>query len=144
MSQATGGAINMFLVAIFLAVVSGYLAFSVSYNKAFRYKNQIIDSIEQCEGITNSKTDSNTVCVIEKVRAYAKTIGYNNEEINKDGYTCFAPKYKCYNSKEEIVNKVLDNLKYDVEQAKYDLEHAQDALEIAQEELEVFKQKYEI
>ena len=89
MSQATGGAINMFLVAIFLAVVSGYLAFSVSYNKAFRYKNQIIDSIEQCEGITNSKTDSNTVCVIEKVRAYAKTIGYNNEEINKDGYTCY-------------------------------------------------------
>lgn len=50
MRDAFGGIVNITTIVVFLVVVSGYLAFNVSYTKAFRIKNKIITAIEQYEG----------------------------------------------------------------------------------------------
>ena len=49
MRDAIGGVVNVAFIAVFLVIVSGYLAFSVSYNKAFKVKNKIISILEQYE-----------------------------------------------------------------------------------------------
>lgn len=69
MRDAMGGIFNITFVAVFMLVVSGYLAFSVSYNKAFKVKNKIISILEQNEGY-NSEAKS-------QILDYMKTIGYN-------------------------------------------------------------------
>lgn len=50
MQEAFGGILNIFLIAIFLAIVEAVLAFAVSYTKAFRMKNYVISVVEQYEG----------------------------------------------------------------------------------------------
>ena len=47
MQEAFGGILNIFLILIFLVIVEGILAFTVSYTKAFRMKNYVIATIEQ-------------------------------------------------------------------------------------------------
>lgn len=69
MSNAYGGIVNITFIVVFIVIVSGYLAFSVSYNKAFRVKNKIISTIEECEGLTPKAE--------EKIKEYMKEIGYN-------------------------------------------------------------------
>ena len=54
MRDAFGGAVNVLFIAIFIAIVNGYLAFTANYNKAFRIKNRIISLIEQNEGYDSS------------------------------------------------------------------------------------------
>lgn len=69
MRDSIGGVYNLTFIAVFMLVVSGYLAFSVSYNKAFKVKNKIISALEQYEGYNkNSK---------EIIDQYMKDIGYN-------------------------------------------------------------------
>lgn len=70
MKDAVGGIVNIWFIALFIVIVSGYLAFSVQYNKAFRMKNEIIEAIEQCEG----KIDD---CADELITQYKIAIGYN-------------------------------------------------------------------
>ena len=41
MKDALGGIINIWFIAVFIVIISGYLAFSIQYNKAFRMKNEI-------------------------------------------------------------------------------------------------------
>ena len=50
MRDAVGGVFSVQTILIFIVLVSGYLAFSINYTRAFRVKNKIIDSIEQYEG----------------------------------------------------------------------------------------------
>ena len=52
MSDAIGGTVNVMLVAIFMVIVSGYMAFNVSYVKAFKVKNEATSIIEKYEGMT--------------------------------------------------------------------------------------------
>lgn len=53
MRDAIGGVFSLQIIVIFMLVVNGYLAFTVNYTKAFRVKNQIIQIIEQHEGLTD-------------------------------------------------------------------------------------------
>lgn len=50
MKAATGNATLMNIIIIFLVVVLGMLVASITYTKAFRVKNRIIDIIEQYDG----------------------------------------------------------------------------------------------
>lgn len=58
MKAATGNATLMNIIIIFLVVVLGMLVASITYTKAFRVKNRIIDIIEQYDGdFVNHKDD---------------------------------------------------------------------------------------
>ena len=57
MRDAFGGIVNISMIVVFLVIVSGYLAFNVSYTKAFRVKNKIITTIEQYEGLCDEDSD---------------------------------------------------------------------------------------
>ena len=89
MREAIGGTWLMGLVVTFIAIFSGFLAYSISYTKAFRVKNEIINIIEKNEGYTDSaylspeqyqidesvlKDDKSTEA---KAFKFIKSIGYN-------------------------------------------------------------------
>lgn len=93
MRDAYGGIVNITFIVAFMVIVSGYLAFSVNYNKAFRVKNKIISAIEECEGITESNDD----CAHKEIEGYMNQVGYSvpgNFSIN--GWTCPQNKGYCY------------------------------------------------
>ena len=45
MKVAFGGILNLALVVVFLMIVSGVLGLTVSYTKAFNFKNYVISTI---------------------------------------------------------------------------------------------------
>lgn len=69
MRDAIGGIYNLTFIAVFMLVISGYLAFSVSYNKAFKVKNKVISVLEQYEHYNNDSKKA----IID----YMNQIGYN-------------------------------------------------------------------
>ena len=69
MRDAIGGVVNISFIAIFMLVVSGYLAFSVSYNKAFKVKNKVISVLEQYEHYNDTSKAA--------IKDYMNKIGYN-------------------------------------------------------------------
>ena len=74
MKDALGGIVNIWFIAVFIVIISGYLAFSIQYNKAFRMKNEIIEAIEQCDGYENG---TSRLCAQEIITSYMKQIGYS-------------------------------------------------------------------
>ncbi len=52
MKDAFGGAFMINIMLIFLGIYISFIAVAVSYAKAFRVKNQIINYIQQYEGLT--------------------------------------------------------------------------------------------
>lgn len=75
MRDAFGGLINIAIIIIFLVIVSGYMAYNVSYAKAFRVKNKVISTIEEFEGRCDF-SKSNDKCV-KIIKTYMAQIGYN-------------------------------------------------------------------
>ena len=73
MRDAVGGVFNITFIAIFLVIVSGYLAFSVSYNKAFKVKNKVISVLEQYQHVNDTSKG--------KIIDYMNSIGYNASDI---------------------------------------------------------------
>lgn len=75
MRDAFGGLVNIAIIIVFLVIVSGYMAYNVSYAKAFRVKNKIISTIEEFDGKCDfSKKGDTCVKVID---TYMAQIGYN-------------------------------------------------------------------
>ncbi len=70
MRDALGGIVNIQMILIFIAVVSGYLAFSVNYTKAFRVKDYIINKLEEYETHTHNNAN-------QEMSAYADKVGYS-------------------------------------------------------------------
>ena len=90
MRDSIGGIFNITFIAVFMLVVSGYLAFSVSYNKAYKVKNKIISTLEQYEGYNNKSK-----AVIDK---YMNDLGYNAGEVSsklKSNYDCCSNRGYC-------------------------------------------------
>lgn len=58
MKDAMGGTWLTGLVILFLALFACFLAYSISYTKAFRTKNEIINIIEKNEGFTMSNNSA--------------------------------------------------------------------------------------
>lgn len=84
MRDALGGVVNIQFILVFIVIVSGYLAFSVNYTKAFRVKNKIITTIEQYGGVDSEEAKAS-------IKSYMDQIGYGG--INQQ----FADKVICTN-----------------------------------------------
>ncbi|MBQ3435986.1 MAG: hypothetical protein IJH13_03100 [Bacilli bacterium] len=82
MRDAIGGIVNIQIILVFIVLVSGYLAFSVNYTKAFRAKNKIINAIEQYEGMT----DNASLAEDGDTATYLKQIGYSGRSNCPTGY----------------------------------------------------------
>ena len=83
MRDAFGGAVNVLFIAIFIAIVNGYLSFTANYNKAFRIKNRIISLIEQNEGYDSSDED-----LKKRITGEMSKIGYSASGLEIDNYDC--------------------------------------------------------
>lgn len=57
MKAATGNAMLMNIIIVFLVVVLGVLVTSITYTKAFRVKNRIVEVIENYDGDFNNYED---------------------------------------------------------------------------------------
>ena len=57
MRESIGGAWLFGIVIVFIFFFSGFLAYSISYTKAFNVKNNIISFIEEYEGYTVGEGD---------------------------------------------------------------------------------------
>lgn len=56
MREASGGTLLLQIVLIFLTVYIGFMAVVINYGRVFRYKNTIINRIEQNEGFNSCET----------------------------------------------------------------------------------------
>ena len=72
MRDAVGGAVNLVMIVVFMTIVSGYMAFNVSYMKAFKVKNKIISTVEEFDGQCNVDSDCDKI-----IKDYMRRIGYN-------------------------------------------------------------------
>ena len=89
MRESIGGAWLFGIVITFIALFSGFLAYSVSYTRAFNVKNQIINYIEHAQGFTTSKVSveadkdlANNKSVEGKAFYLIKNTGYNYEVLD--------------------------------------------------------------
>ncbi len=90
MRDAVGGSVSIYIIMFFLALINGYLAYSVNYTKAFRVKNRIVSIIEEQEGFTASAKAE----IEEYVKDHAYYVQFGMTQGARDeGYECFAAGY---------------------------------------------------
>ncbi len=82
MRDAIGGVVNIQMILVFIAIVSGYLAFSVSYTKAVHVKDFIINKIEEYEGYgeingSGVSTAGKSAIIKNEINKYMNKIGYS-------------------------------------------------------------------
>lgn len=82
MQEAFGGILNIVFVAIFLVIVSGVLAFTVSYTKAFKMKNIVISAIEEYEDAQCMNPNKSITACRSKIKREASNIGYSPTKLN--------------------------------------------------------------
>ena len=70
MNEGIGSTTILVVIAVFIAIVSAYLAYNVNYTKAFRMKNKIVSLYEEYNGQCFNDCQA-------KIRDYARDIGYN-------------------------------------------------------------------
>lgn len=80
MQDAFGGILNLVFIVVFLVIVEGVLALTVSYTKAFKMKNIVISAIEEYE-TSGCFTTDNSPCK-RKIEAEAKKIGYTSPNLH--------------------------------------------------------------
>ena len=86
MRDAIGGVLSINLIIFVLFLVSGYLAYSVNYTKAFRVKNEIVNIIEEYEGLTGNAQD--------EIKKVTSRMGYTVpgalvSSMKAQGFCCF-------------------------------------------------------
>lgn len=69
MREATGGALLINIIIIFIVIFIALLSSSVNYSKAFKVKDNIIGMIEDHKGFDDATKN--------EVSAYLKEVGYN-------------------------------------------------------------------
>lgn len=116
MREAIGGTWIFTIVIVFIVLFSSYLAISVNYSKAFKVKNEIINLIEQNEGMS-----ADTQSAIEK---YLDSVGYfvygncskgsDSEEVVYTGYSQIKQGYKYCVSTRSADDDVLERNYYKV------------------------------
>ncbi len=86
MKDSIGGTWIMGIFIIFIALFASFMAYSISYTRAFRVKNEIINMIERNEGFTTSTLNLDNVSEAELANDdsvegsayhYIKSMGYN-------------------------------------------------------------------
>lgn len=69
MRESLGGTLLLQIVLVFLTVYIGFMAIVINYGKVFRYKNAIVNKIEQNEGYADC----------ESLDSMIKSVGYLND-----------------------------------------------------------------
>ena len=97
MREAIGSTWLIGIVITFIAIFSGFLAYSISYTKAFRVKNEIINIIEKNEGfksspndltnITDTELKEDNTTAVKEVR-FIKAIGYDYAKFDSSSNPC--------------------------------------------------------
>lgn len=84
MRASVSGVVNLFIVTVFIIIISSLLLFNVSYTKAYRVKNKIITTYEQYEGNCGQKsfTPMSTSCQ-KMIESYEKNLGYSITNMRK-------------------------------------------------------------
>lgn len=97
MRESIGGAWLFGVVIVFIFLFTGFLAYSISYTKAFNVKNEVINYIEHSEGYSKPLSDVETLSYDErettvqgKVYNLIYATGYDFE--GNQGKTCPEPK----------------------------------------------------
>lgn len=97
MREAIGSTWLIGIVITFIAIFSGFLAYSISYTKAFRVKNEIINIIEKNEGFSEATIDLENVddstlrqntSTEAKAFSFIKSIGYNYSMFENSSNPC--------------------------------------------------------
>lgn len=99
MKEAIGSTWLMGMIITFIAIFSGFLAYSISYTKAFRVKNEVINIIEKNEGFTKSSklepVDNMEISSLREDKSteaqaflFIKSIGYNYSMFNNNSNPC--------------------------------------------------------
>ncbi len=70
MREATGGALLIKIVLIFIAIYISFLAVSINYSQAFKVKNKLITIVEVNEGWAPGSTADN------EIKTYLRQVGY--------------------------------------------------------------------
>lgn len=95
MRDAFGGTFMIELMLIFLAIYIAFIAVALNYAKAFKVKNEIINIIEQNEGIDDY---NNNTGVIGKINSRLQSMSYyvkienRNNQLN-DNTHCYEEGY---------------------------------------------------
>ena len=71
MKESVGGTLLLQIVLVFLVVYIGFMAIVINSGRVFRYKNAIINKIEQSEGFADCES-------LEKM---IKDLGYNQNYV---------------------------------------------------------------
>ena len=69
MRESVGGTLLLQIVLVFLTVYIGFMAIVINYGRVFRYKNAVINKIEQNEGYANC----------ESIESMVRGLGYLND-----------------------------------------------------------------
>lgn len=72
MKAATGNAMLMNIIIIFLVIVMALLVTSISYTKAFRIKNRIVDIVEYYNGDFSNNKDN----ITNEINTSLSSVGY--------------------------------------------------------------------
>jgi len=67
--ESVGGTLLLQIVLVFLTVYIGFMAIVINYGRVFRYKNAVINKIEQNEGYANC----------ESIESMVRGLGYLND-----------------------------------------------------------------
>lgn len=79
MKAATGNALLMNIIIVFLVVVLGVLVTSITYTKAFRVKNRIVEVIENYEGDFKNHEDD----IRNNITTNLSNVGYRLKGTSK-------------------------------------------------------------
>ena len=71
MRESVGGTLLLQIVLVFLVVYIGFMAIVINYGRVFRYKNAIINKIEQNEGFADCEALDDMI----------RKVGYNQNYI---------------------------------------------------------------
>lgn len=136
MKDSIGAIPALAMVFTFIIIISGYLAFTINYSKAFKMKSRLIDLLQESENLQTENIDS----VKGKVNDYAKTIGYSASNeflqencLDSEGWKQVPQNGWCYKVEKDtgsavtttyirvktfvsidvpIINKVLPNIRF--------------------------------
>ena len=98
MKDAFGGILNLVFIIVFLLLVSGILALTVNYTKAFRMKNFVISAIEQYEsyGCFDRASSYGDSSCRQKIKDSAESIGYHPVHLHCSAGYESTDSYFCY------------------------------------------------
>lgn len=87
MKDAIGSYFNLTLLFVFVLLVTGFIALSINYTKAYRVKNNVLTYLEKYEGNTSNEE------MLETINSYIKSVGYKTSDeymtaAKNEGYTC--------------------------------------------------------